>query len=54
MVHEVIDHHQAHQQRARFRREHAYLLERSDGNWRILSYISRTDQNAEMAKEGLL
>lgn len=34
--------------------EISYLLERSDGNWRILSYISRTDQNAEMAKEGLL
>lgn len=32
----------------------SYLLERSDGDWRILSYISRTDQNAEMAKEGLL
>jgi Domain of unknown function (DUF4440) len=32
----------------------SYLLEKSDGDWRILSYISRTDQNAEMAKEGLL
>lgn len=32
----------------------SYLLERSDGDWRILSYISQTDQHAEMAKEGLL
>jgi hypothetical protein len=32
----------------------SYLLENSDGDWRILSYISRADQNAEMAKEGLL
>ncbi len=32
----------------------SYLLERSDGGWRILSCISQTDQNAEMAKEGLL
>ena len=32
----------------------SYLLERSGGGWRILSYISQTDQNAEMAKEGLL
>lgn len=34
--------------------EISYLLERADDEWRILSYISRTDQNAEMAKEGLL
>ncbi len=34
--------------------EISYLLERSAGDWRILSYISRTDQNAEMAKAGLL
>ena len=32
----------------------SYLLEKSDRDWRILSYISRSDQNAEMAKEGLL
>lgn len=32
----------------------SYLLERSNGDWRILSYISQTDQNAEMEKEGLL
>jgi hypothetical protein len=32
----------------------SYLLEKADGDWRILSSISRTDQNAEMAKEGLL
>ena len=32
----------------------SYLLERADADWRILSYISRTDQNTEMAKEGLL
>src|SRR5262245_52306551 len=32
----------------------SYLLEQSGGGWRILSYISRADQNAEMAKEGLL
>jgi hypothetical protein len=32
----------------------SYLLEKSEGDWRILSYISRTDQNAAMAKEGLL
>lgn len=31
-----------------------YLLERSDSDWRILSYISRESQNAEMAKAGLL
>jgi hypothetical protein len=32
----------------------SYLLEESAGDWRILSYISRADQSAEMAKEGLL
>jgi Domain of unknown function (DUF4440) len=32
----------------------SYLLEKSDDAWRILSYISRSDQNAEMAREGLL
>jgi hypothetical protein len=32
----------------------SYLLERAGEGWRVLSYISRTDQNAEMAKEGLL
>jgi hypothetical protein len=34
--------------------EISYLLERVEDEWRILSYISRSDQNAEMAKEGLL
>ena len=33
--------------------EISYLLERASDEWRILSYISRSDQNAEMAKEGL-
>ena len=32
----------------------SYLLEKAADDWRILSYISRSDQNAEMAKEGLL
>lgn len=32
----------------------SYLLEKSNGDWRILSYISRTDQNTVMAEEGLL
>jgi hypothetical protein len=32
----------------------SYLLEKAGGDWRILAYISRSDQNAEMAKEGLL
>ena len=32
----------------------SYLLEEAADDWRILSYISRSDQNAEMAKEGLL
>src|SRR5262245_44925584 len=31
--------------------ELSYLLERADDEWRILAYISRSDQNAEMAKE---
>ena len=34
--------------------EISYLLEQTDDEWRILSYISRTDQNAAMEKEGLL
>jgi hypothetical protein len=34
--------------------EISYLLERAADEWRILSYISRSDQNAEMAKAGLL
>jgi hypothetical protein len=34
--------------------EIAYLLEQARDDWRILSYISRADQNAEMAKAGLL
>lgn len=34
--------------------EIAYLLEKAGDEWRILSYISRSDQRAEMAKEGLL
>ena len=34
--------------------EISYLLERAEDEWRILSYISRADQNAEMAKAGLL
>jgi hypothetical protein len=34
--------------------EISYLLERTGDEWRILLYISRSDQNAEMAKEGLL
>jgi hypothetical protein len=34
--------------------EISYLLEKAEDEWRILSYISRSDQNAEMAKEGLL
>ena len=32
----------------------SYVLEKSDDDWRILTYISRSDENAEMAKEGLL
>lgn len=34
--------------------EISYLLEEAGDEWRILSYISRSDQNAEMAKAGLL
>ena len=34
--------------------EISYLLEQTKDEWRILSYIARDDQNAEMAKEGLL
>jgi hypothetical protein len=34
--------------------EVSYLLEKAADNWRILLYISRSDQSAEMAKEGLL
>ena len=32
----------------------SYLLERAGADWRILLYISRSDQNAEMAHAGLL
>jgi predicted 3-demethylubiquinone-9 3-methyltransferase (glyoxalase superfamily) len=28
----------------------SYLLEKAGGDWRILAYISRSDQNAELAK----
>jgi hypothetical protein len=34
--------------------EISYLLERAEDEWRILAYISRSDQDAEMKKEGLL
>jgi hypothetical protein len=34
--------------------EISYLLEKSGDDWRILLYISRADEQAEMAKEGLL
>jgi hypothetical protein len=34
--------------------EISYLLEKAEDDWRILSYISRSDQTAEMEKEGLL
>jgi Domain of unknown function (DUF4440) len=34
--------------------EISYLLEKAEDEWRILSYISYSDQNAEMEKEGLL
>jgi hypothetical protein len=34
--------------------EISYLLEEAGDEWRILAYIGRSDQNAEMAKEGLL
>jgi hypothetical protein len=33
--------------------EISYLLEKAADDWRILSYVSRSDQNAEMEKEGL-
>lgn len=32
----------------------AYLLERAGDDWRILSYISRSDQSAAMKEAGLL
>jgi hypothetical protein len=31
----------------------SYLLEKSGDDWRILSYITRSDENEELAKEGL-
>ena len=34
--------------------EISYLLEKSDDEWRILSYISRADQQREMEQAGLL
>jgi hypothetical protein len=34
--------------------EISYLLEKAEDEWRILSYISSSDQNAEMAKAGLV
>jgi hypothetical protein len=34
--------------------EISYLLERTDDAWRILSYISRLDQDEEMTRLGLL
>jgi hypothetical protein len=34
--------------------EISYLLEQAGDEWRILSYVSRSDQNAEMAREGLM
>ena len=34
--------------------EISYLLEKAENEWRILSYVSRSDQHAEMEKEGLL
>jgi hypothetical protein len=34
--------------------EVSYLLERAKDDWRILSYISASDQEAAMKKEGLL
>lgn len=34
--------------------EISYLLEQAADEWRILSYISRSDQHAEMANAGLL
>jgi len=32
----------------------AYLVEQADASWQILSYISRSDQETEMKKAGLL
>ena len=32
----------------------SYLLEKAEDEWRILSYVSASDQKAEMEKEGLL
>lgn len=34
--------------------EISYLVEHAGESWKILSYISQTDQNAEMKKAGLL
>ena len=34
--------------------EISYLLEKAENEWRILSYVSSSDQHAEMEKEGLL
>jgi hypothetical protein len=34
--------------------EISYLLERAGGDWKILCYISRSDQQEDMKKEGLL
>ena len=34
--------------------EISYLLEQAGDQWKILSYISRSDQQEEMTKEGLL
>jgi hypothetical protein len=33
--------------------EISYLLEKAEDDWRILVYVSREDENAEMEKEGL-
>ena len=34
--------------------EISYLLEKAENEWRILSYVSGSDQKVEMEKEGLL
>ena len=34
--------------------EISYLLERAGDSWKILSYVSRSDQEDEMRKLGLL
>jgi hypothetical protein len=34
--------------------EISYLLERARDGWRVLSYISQSDQNEEMTRAGLL